>query len=535
MQMRRTQQSQQEIAPQEKAPHQHFLTEDEILAELRRKAPIASEETSSDKSSDQKALIGQAVSMILDRDESDVRQASSKPINALSVEEIEKSRRVDLELKKIDKYKGLMTRKDISFIAKIQLSQILSEDASMDDFYYQIWCAIRKQTSKAGQDPSEWLNEKNDGIDTPDREMQLQVRRIVASARERAHAIGDLSPAGSLGRVAAHHIGKPRKVITADVLTKTDHKKAESPTFSSYKMFHRSMLRSVESLYTHILEYESTLSTRSIGVDQQTTEKQKQGRVANSLNQIWDDLHIMDDPESTSEYSVHPFLTILSFYKAKKALPRFFYHFSEDRRLTILSVIIAHLQDVDAVRDAIDIKPGEDRSELEFTVDVFMRTVFPLLMKEISKVPYRMVLGLIEIFLEKNDIMEVVQTKVGASVIIVLISHAESLSALSENDREDWSAVFDKFFDMMKGKFAQVFSKTSSQFSSEPFAWQFLTASAASASPAQQRELVSELRTKVIQNIIASRKLPTNEASKKLSNVNLFLNAMGIDAAQLTL
>jgi DNA topoisomerase 2-associated protein PAT1 len=66
--------------------------------------------------------------------------------------------------------------------------------------------------------------------------------------------------------------------------------------------------------------------------------------------------------------------------------------------------------------------------------------------------------------------------------------------------------------------------------------WQFLAALALCASNEQQQRLVTELREKVLENVVSATKgwvSDESERQAKLDNVNLFLHALGLDSSQI--
>lgn len=68
--------------------------------------------------------------------------------------------------------------------------------------------------------------------------------------------------------------------------------------------------------------------------------------------------------------------------------------------------------------------------------------------------------------------------------------------------------------------------------------WQFLAALALHAITQQHQILVTSLREKVLQNVLSANKgwVADEEARQtKLANVNLFLNALGLDSSQITM
>lgn len=68
--------------------------------------------------------------------------------------------------------------------------------------------------------------------------------------------------------------------------------------------------------------------------------------------------------------------------------------------------------------------------------------------------------------------------------------------------------------------------------------WKFLATIALQASNEQQQFLVSSLREKILDNVLAVNKgfvADENEQSLKITNVNIFLHALGLDSSQITL
>ena len=68
--------------------------------------------------------------------------------------------------------------------------------------------------------------------------------------------------------------------------------------------------------------------------------------------------------------------------------------------------------------------------------------------------------------------------------------------------------------------------------------WQFLAAFAVHSTHEQQQVLVGTLREKIIDNLITANKgwaADEAERNAKISNVNLFLHALGLDSSQINL
>lgn len=74
--------------------------------------------------------------------------------------------------------------------------------------------------------------------------------------------------------------------------------------------------------------------------------------------------------------------------------------------------------------------------------------------------------------------------------------------------------------------------------------WHFLAALAVNADMNQQQQLVTEVRDKVLENVMKAKSaakqvetqgaLAESVAKAKIDNVNTFLHALGLDASQIT-
>jgi hypothetical protein len=134
-------------------------------------------------------------------------------------------------------------------------------------------------------------------------------------------------------------------------------------------------------------------------------------------------------------------------------------------------------------------------------------------------------------------------------LLTLLISRAVLIKQKSPKETEidpeyrQWSeSVYPALFTAFEGHFNELFppshimpsvisSRRSDSFSKpvpvDPqYVWQFFAAVAHCSSPDQQRIVVAELREKIIETVFQQ-----GEAGSK--KVNIFLNALGLDASQL--
>jgi DNA topoisomerase 2-associated protein PAT1 len=125
----------------------------------------------------------------------------------------------------------------------------------------------------------------------------------------------------------------------------------------------------------------------------------------------------------------------MSYAKGKKAIPRVFRHLSNDQRTNVLTVAIAHLDTIDVVHGAlVSPIPAAVKEEIE----LFINTVIPVLFSHLNEQPLFIIAGLLGIILSRCDVKSIVRTKVGLSLLTMLISRAE---VLKENRNKPRTAM----------------------------------------------------------------------------------------------
>ena len=129
------------------------------------------------------------------------------------------------------------------------------------------------------------------------------------------------------------------------------------------------------------------------------------------------------------------------------------------------------------------------------------------------------------------------------------------------SELEQWSATFNHLVARLSGHLTSLFPSTRSVpfgpaiYTRQPSAqsetildaedepvWHFLAALAVSSDMTQQQAVVSEVREKVLENVIKAKNAAKSAAGQageaiaqaKIRNVNTFLHALGLDASQIT-
>lgn len=351
----------------------------------------------------------------------------------------------------------------------------------------------------------------------------------------------------------------------------------------------RHVLKITEDMYTIVLELEQM---RRQGPPQarHEDEQDEKDRIeafnekyASKVEKLWKTLRLTETSET-------PFLvSLLSIAKGKKLIPRIVRQLNHDQNLALLTVFIGNFSRLQVCRHVI--YPGtvvanvDEAKKQQFVnfedVELFMNATAPPLLAFIAEAPLRIVDGLLHLLLDKNDILAVAQTKPGLAFLTMLLSRAEilkqgggSLQGLAPPTPEEmnrWQELYGNLFNTLKGRYLTIFPSLYYLVPLNPntpmmqlslavddmYVWQFLAAMAVGASMDQQHILVTEVRylvqlnvslhcsthtlhyfhrDRVMDNIVLAKRnrLPLDQASHRISNVNLFLHALGLDASQVS-
>ncbi|KAI8095121.1 topoisomerase II-associated protein PAT1-domain-containing protein [Gilbertella persicaria] len=481
------------------------------------------------------------------------------------------------ELHRKSQYDGLMTQHDKDVVNRIQLSQLASGDPYADDFYYQVYTTLRQRPGM----PLQTNIPLNNATNEPGRtgrgrreenmmqRMQQQLQRIVNDAKRRPKQT-QVSLEGALGKITSLTVRNPRQVLQVPSATNNNEphmpKTETSPThpksFTAYDR--RQVLKITEDMYTIVLEIEE-MRRQGVPKDEENEKDAMEAfnqKYAAKVEKLWKTLRLTEHAESSF------LISLLSTAKGKKLIPRIVRQLSHDQNLALLTVLMANFSKLQVCRHVI--YPGTTVANVDEAkkqlfvlfdeVELFMNATAPHLLGFITDAPLRIVVGLLQLFLEKNDIGLVAQTKPGLAFLTMLLSRAEilkqgggSLQGLPPPTPEEmnrWQELYGHLFNGLKGRYLSIFPSLYYLVPLNPntpmmqlslavddmYVWQFLAAMAVGASMDQQHILVTEVRDRVMDNIVLAKRnrLPLDQATHRISNVNLFLHALGLDASQVS-
>ncbi|WFD18908.1 DNA topoisomerase 2-associated protein pat1 [Malassezia caprae] len=529
----------------------------------------------------------------------------------------EKRRAKAAKIAQMVRYNGVMSGSDKDFITRIQISHLVSSDPYTDDFYAHVFFAVRggarkvvvpdgsveaiqehKQAEQTGKGSRRKLTRHENAM----LRMQQQVERLVDNRKKREAKGSVSSLEGTLGRVSLVSATKPRQMLQliskpneapAPAAETADHEDAmrmalkgaslgdaarEPQNATRKALTRRETLGILEQLYSLTLRLEQL--RREAPTDD--------GELKQLTQHLWKELRVLE-PLGVSD--PHPFVSLLNHVKGKRLLPRILRLLDAEQALTMLTMLIASFQSLDAVRDYAAWEQYQTTESLRHirsaltpqqaanvarNIEAFMNSVLFIMMTLISSMSLRIVSGMLALMMERNDVLFCAKTRPGLSLLTALLSRAEALKqaasmpqatdAPAADELAQWSSVQGVLLSRLsaQGQLPSLFFSTRVQeyvpfgidmymagrrpgshapdadVEDEP-AWNLMALFAIHADLGQQQVLVQELRDKILSNVMAAKEASSKGGAApgaedvRIRNVNLLLHALNLDAAQITL
>ncbi|RMZ77717.1 hypothetical protein DV738_g4216, partial [Chaetothyriales sp. CBS 135597] len=467
----------------------------------------------------------------------------------------------------LSKGNGLMTPQDKNFITRIQLQQLVAatgnsadpspEAALAEDFYYQVYSQIRGAPRQHPGQPlghfaqtylfqtgARASGNRRHHItgDTHMQRMQQQVQRAVEAAKLKPKN-KQLIIEGSLGKISFSNAKTPKPLLNI----KKKQEAQEVRSASSRKGLNMAkpsdrkiVLRNIETVYITLMrleDHERTMPPPPQEGNADAVEAHIQWRQElTRLNvRLWEELKILD-PIVPGSLDTHPFIAFMTFSKGKKAIPRVFRLIDQEQKVTILTMIVVHLDQLDVVRNGKTL-PGESQppASIREDIELFSNTVMPSLLGYVSDAPINIMSGLLGLLLDHTNVANVVPTKIGLGMLTMFLSRAELVKeagGVSDDDAQQWANQYNKFFDTLEPLFPLIFPGPVNS-ADDMYVWQFLAAVGIGADPQQQQRLVIGVKDRVMETVSQSKSLPPEMSAARLGNVNLFMRAIGLDVEML--
>jgi len=478
----------------------------------------------------------------------------SEAERAAFLEEDAKRAKRNHKIALLAKDNGLMTPQDKNFITRIQLQQLMTatgnleergpEAAIAEDFYYQVFTQIRGAPRQNPQQPASqfaqtYLFQTNNrfgnrrqgrGGDNHMQRMEQQIQRAVEAAKARPKA-RQLVVEGSLGKIAFSNSKTPRPLLN---LKRTENNDKLPKNHKSSIADRKEALRNIEAVYKTLMQMEDHERAMPPPIQEGSPPEAIQAhmewrsKIEALHQQLWLNTKIM---EPINPSTPHPFISILSHAKGKKVIPRLFRHINEQERITVVTMIVVHLDALSVVGHAIATPEEPLSAAIREEVDLFSQTVMSPIHAHISEAPLNIVIGLLGLVLDRTNLHVVARSRIGLTLLTFLISRAELLKQSAPEmvtDWQQWTGLYNRLFDVIEPVLPYLFPGSIND-TDDMYIWQFLAAMGVGASPEQQQRLVLGVKDRVMETVSVSKALPADMASARTANVNLFMRAIGLD------
>ena len=555
---------------------------------------------------------------------------SSQRREPLTPEEQKRLQIRHAKVEKILRHAGLMTPRDKDFITRYQLSQIVSDDPYNEDFYFQVYKIIQRGgivgESNKGLIARAYLEHSGHRLggrykraDIALQRMQSQVEKAVTVAKERPQKKNDdaLSSGngsgrdGVLGKVSTSLNSKaPRRQLTLPLTTSrsgsnlVDDETGNSEQLHGNSSIGGALQEVTESLDNVDLNAKSRARRRSSyalsSIDQKSVLTRSGGRkfvlslIENVYKEVleleanlrsgkeidnkelWSALHVDDE-----FYEVSPFISMLSFDKGVKIVPRIFNFLDKEQKLKLLQTFFSELSHLNIIIiSSYRTNPTPNESQLK-KIDLFQTVFLKIIVSFLSNSSnFIEIMSLLLHLIKNNNVSFISTSKIGLNLITVLISRAALIrqdsnrsSVLSTPEISTWNEIYDKLFTALESKISNIFppkeyidkithlsSQTSNgnnnnqgslmtHYYDQAYIWQFLASLALSGKLNHQRIIIDEVRDEIFGTINQAESLkeqlqqrlvldgnrnnPVSDEimyrrEKLYQDLNLFLNVMGL-------
>lgn len=444
----------------------------------------------------------------------------------------------------LDHRRGMMTRYEREGIARIHLSQLTTENPDIEDFYYKSYAKrVSRRRPAGGTTADQAPNLLYLPLPTPRRPApssgnissntpinSKEAKRREKEEREKEKFKEALSHA--LGKINTSSSRKPRQqlqVPSSLPITQSGNDKTLTATRFSVNS-------SIERIFAAVFAIEDALLPKDVqegdagGLDLDLIASKR--RVAADL--IFDEFLL----RSESEEGIARLLAILGGSKGKKAVGRALKVIDcVELSVCFLERLLQSLEYLDVCRP--------DANEVE--ISLFINSLLSGIVPSVAKMDSIQIINLLRILCSKASIPWIVTTKAGLVVCCVLLSRMEIIKGSLGKDLSEEGSVFepsssvvpgspswmDSFYELVASFYDSISDRLNDIFGhvgngdNDFYAWQFLALLALNLMDAdRKRQIVMEVRERIL--LVAQQGEP-----KSISNLNIFLNALGLDASQL--
>lgn len=436
-------------------------------------------------------------------------------------------------LLKNDPNREFMNRFERNLIMKIHTTQLTTETPLMDDFYYQALTKRKSMNFNDGAGPSLLYFPLPSAADRQ-KELQRRERRRKQRERERekerekegtsalstsnsASANVEINAELVLGKVSHSTSRKPRQQLQIP----SNSTNADLNDSNQSLSLHEKVMKGIESVYNAIIAVEDYYlllqeeENSGEGVKKVSEEVSLKDLMATANEVFIKELNL-----KTIDSTNHEFIHFLTIPKGRAVIGRILKLLNEEAKGDFLSVLIEHFDFLEIVRPETSLT----------VVDAFIAQVLSPLVAFVGEAEWSVVVNGLKALFAKRSFVWIALTKAGTVLLCILLSRLEILKAsLSGEDAtgnlaDEAVVLTEKMFDGLEGHLLEFFSP--SDPSRDFYAWQCLALLAMNVESDRKRAMILELRDKILEVVEGGDE-------RAVKNLNVFLNALGLDASQL--
>ena len=437
-----------------------------------------------------------------------------------------------------DPNRGFMNRFERELIQRIHTHQLTTDNPHMDDFYYQS-LTKKRAANASSSSAAPLLYFPLPSVADREREFQRRQQRRARRERELAAKEGrepESVPVKStkessgealelvLGKVSHSSSRKPRQQLQIP----SSFAEGDSIKEDVLVSLHERVLKSIESVYASVLSVEDCyLRAEGVAVERgegsvpsEEVEKRPEftDLLQNAQQQVAQELGL--NAAATAEAADHEFIHFLTIPKGKGILPRALKMLSSEQRERFLFKLVKFFDFLDVVRPETPVA----------VVDAFIASVLSPLVAFVGEAEWETVLTALKDVFAKRSFVWIALTKAGMVLLCILLSRVEILKATAGEETvaevEEAAKLTERIFDALEGHLAELFTVRVAD-NREFYAWQFLALLAMNVDSERKRNMIMELRDKILMIVESGEE-------SSINNLNVFLNALGLDASQLS-
>lgn len=422
-------------------------------------------------------------------------------------EKIPESTNVAKMLKNKTAFSKFMTTQEKQLMAKIQIKQLTTDNKYLDDYYFDKFneksknslCSLASESSK-------------------DLSLQyLLTKQQTSKAKTKKKAVAISTLESTLGKASVSSVRAHRKIAKFQPTnTSSEAQSAVSNTM------HLRVLACIESLFLHALNIEEVLHNAGVTeIGNNTFDSSTSSSIDILRQQIETDLRLSSTNFPLKKEHLIEMIQFLNFKKGIKVISKITPYLTSKSAYLLLRKILCCLEYVDVI-SAPASAPSATRH-----VNFFINNVIFPFIANVNELPYESILELLQEFIAKKDLSIILFRKTGIVISCVLLNRLEQLMGSNvKNEEFVEQSVGESFFKSLEDAFLDVFNDCSLDPEMEYYVWQFYAFLAGIIPEEKRKSLVFELRDKIISTI-------QTKTESSIKNLNLFLNALGLDASQI--